>query len=155
MGEKIISLVETSLADSNTSSPSVNPREIVNKHNDLRRGVQPTATNMLKMSWSKEFAANAQRWADRCTLNHTPAPRKLGNKKFGENLYMSGGAASWDMAIQKWYDEVKRWKYGRGGSNVGHFTQIVWANSNLIGCGMAICPKAKYKYYYVCQYSPP
>lgn len=33
--------------------------------------------------------------------------------------------------------------------------QIVWADSNKIGCGMATCPNAEYKYYAVCQYSPP
>ncbi|KAM8726406.1 cysteine-rich venom protein TEL1-like [Acanthopagrus schlegelii] len=141
-----------------SSSSSVNPSEIVNKHNNLRRSVSPPASNMLKMSWSKELADNAQKWADKCTQGHSP--RKIRqSKNFGENLYMSSAPSNWDTVIQKWYDEVKYWKYGVGSTNkkkaVGHYTQVVWADSNKIGCGMATCPNADYKYYAVCQYSPP
>ncbi|CAO2607673.1 Cysteine-rich secretory protein 2 [Lemmus lemmus] len=46
-------------------------KEIVNKHNELRRTVHPRASNMLKMEWSKEASANAQKWANKCTLEHS------------------------------------------------------------------------------------
>ncbi|KAJ8780049.1 hypothetical protein J1605_012085 [Eschrichtius robustus] len=61
-------------------------REIVNKHNELRKSVSPPASNMLKMvrsksinkvEWSREAAANAQKWANKCTLEHSnPGDRK-------------------------------------------------------------------------------
>uniref|UniRef100_A0A8D3E0B1 SCP domain-containing protein n=1 Tax=Scophthalmus maximus TaxID=52904 RepID=A0A8D3E0B1_SCOMX len=127
--------------------------QIVNKHNDLRRSVQPTASNMLQMSWNREAAANAQRWANTCSMNHSPDTSGC-----GENLYMSSYQSSWSDAIQSWYDEVKDWRYGMGSVNggvVGHYTQLVWYRSNQVGCAMASCPNAAYKYFYVCHYCPP
>ncbi|XP_042359867.1 cysteine-rich venom protein TEL1-like [Plectropomus leopardus] len=133
--------------------------EIVNKHNALRRAVRPSASNMMEMSWSSEAAANAQRWANKCTMSHSPdSSRNIRSSGCGENLYMSSNRKSWSTAIQKWYNEVKDWRYGVGSTNggvVGHYTQVVWYNSNKVGCGMAHCPNSKYKYYYVCQYCPP
>ncbi|GAB5571598.1 cysteine-rich secretory protein 2 isoform X1 [Prionailurus iriomotensis] len=48
-------------------------KEIVNKHNELRKSVSPPASNMLKMEWNRETAANAQKWANKCTLEHSNA----------------------------------------------------------------------------------
>ncbi|KAK7907681.1 hypothetical protein WMY93_016293 [Mugilogobius chulae] len=148
-----------SLQDVKIVSSSSESQEIVDKHNALRRGVSPSASNMLRMSWSSEAAANAQRWANKCTLNHSPdSDRVISTSGCGENLYMSSYKNTWSNAIQSWYDEVHDWKYGVGSINggvVGHFTQVVWYRSNLIGCAMAYCPNAKYNYFYVCHYCPP
>ncbi|XP_043859355.1 cysteine-rich secretory protein 2-like [Dromiciops gliroides] len=46
-------------------------REIVNKHNELRRMTIPTAGNILKMAWNEEAALNAENWANKCTLSHS------------------------------------------------------------------------------------
>uniref|UniRef100_A0A8C5E1J7 SCP domain-containing protein n=1 Tax=Gouania willdenowi TaxID=441366 RepID=A0A8C5E1J7_GOUWI len=133
--------------------------EIVNKHNTLRRGVSPSASNMLKMSWNREASANAQRWANKCIIKHSPpSKRKISTSGCGENIYMSSKKDTWSEAIQSWYDEEKNWRYGVGsvnGGEVGHFTQLVWYKSNQIGCAMAHCPNAGYKYFYVCHYCPP
>ncbi|XP_059211491.1 cysteine-rich venom protein TEL1-like [Centropristis striata] len=135
------------------------PVEIVKKHNNLRKNVQPTASNMLEMSWSSEAAVNAQKWADTCAMDHSPdSARVISTSGCGENLYMSSFENSWSNAIQSWYDEIKDWRYGVGSTNggvVGHFTQVVWYRSNKVGCGVAHCPNSKYKYFYVCQYCPP
>jgi len=133
--------------------------EIVNLHNELRRGVQPTASNMLKMFWNEEAAANAQRWAEACDQKHsTRAQRRISTSGCGENIYMSSRKNSWTDAIQAWYGEVKDFQYGKGSVNggvVGHFTQVVWYRSNQIGCAMAECPNGRYRYFYVCQYCSP
>uniref|UniRef100_A0A3B4W967 Serotriflin-like n=1 Tax=Seriola lalandi dorsalis TaxID=1841481 RepID=A0A3B4W967_SERLL len=132
--------------------------EIVNKHNALRRGVQPTASNMLKMSWNGEAAASAQRWANTCSMRHSSASSRAISSGCGENLYMSSYKNTWSNAIQSWYDEVKDWRYGVGALNggvIGHYTQLVWYRSNQIGCAMAYCPNSAYKYFYVCHYCPP
>ncbi|XP_075893876.1 cysteine-rich venom protein tigrin-like [Nelusetta ayraudi] len=114
---------------------------------------------MLEMRWNDEAAANAQSWADGCSLKHShSAQRRISTSGCGENLYMASGKNSWSSAIQMWYDEVKDFKYGVGSFNggvVGHYTQVVWYKSFQVGCAMAYCPDAKYKYFYVCQYCPP
>ncbi|XP_062293691.1 serotriflin-like [Scomber scombrus] len=144
---------DTVLASSSDAS------EIVDKHNELRRSVQPTASNMLKMSWNNEAQANAQRWANTCSMNHSPASsRKISTSGCGENLYMSSWQNTWSNAIQSWYDEVNDFRYGVGSVNggvIGHYTQLAWYRSNQIGCAMAYCPNSQYKYFYVCHYCPP
>ncbi|XP_028295137.1 cysteine-rich venom protein-like isoform X2 [Gouania willdenowi] len=143
----------------NDETSSAEQTEIVNKHNTLRRGVSPSASNMLKMSWNREASANAQRWANKCIIKHSPpSKRKISTSGCGENIYMSSKKDTWSEAIQSWYDEEKNWRYGVGsvnGGEVGHFTQLVWYKSNQIGCAMAHCPNAGYKYFYVCHYCPP
>ncbi|CAI5683995.1 serotriflin isoform X2 [Oreochromis niloticus] len=133
--------------------------EIVNKHNALRRNVQPTASNMLKMNWNNEAEATAQRWANTCSMGHSPASyRVISTSGCGENLYYSSFQNTWSNVIQSWYDEVKDFSYGVGSINggvVGHYTQVVWYRSNQIGCAMAYCPNSAYKYFYVCHYCPP
>nr|XP_012616355.1 cysteine-rich secretory protein 2-like [Microcebus murinus] len=134
-------------------------REIVNKHNELRKAVSPPASNMLKMEWNREASANAQKWANKCTLQHSDPEERKTTTKCGENLYMSSDPTSWSTAIQSWYDESLDFEYGVGQRNpekvVGHYTQLVWYSSYLVGCGIAYCPNQDFlKYYYVCQYCP-
>uniref|UniRef100_A0A671ER64 Cysteine rich secretory protein 3 n=1 Tax=Rhinolophus ferrumequinum TaxID=59479 RepID=A0A671ER64_RHIFE len=133
-------------------------REIVNKHNDLRRAVSPPASNMLKMKWDSQAAANAQEWANKCLYKHS-TDRKIGTSSCGENLFMSSHPTSWSYAIQSWYDENRDFIYGVGPKNpeavVGHYTQVAWYSSFRVGCGIAHCPgENKLQYYYVCQYCP-
>ncbi|XP_060471696.2 cysteine-rich secretory protein 2-like isoform X1 [Panthera onca] len=134
-------------------------KEIVHKHNELRRSVSPPASNMLKMEWSREAAANAQKWANKCTLEHSNAKDRKTSTNCGENLYMSSHPTSWSAPIQSWYDEKDNFIYGKGaktaGAVVGHYTQVVWYSSYHVGCGVAYCPNQDIlKYYYVCQYCP-
>uniref|UniRef100_A0A674INQ4 Cysteine rich secretory protein 2 n=1 Tax=Terrapene triunguis TaxID=2587831 RepID=A0A674INQ4_9SAUR len=132
--------------------------EIVDKHNALRRGVMPTASNMLRMEWSPAAAKNAKSWANQCTLSHSPPNRRTTTVGCGENLYMSTAPNSWSDAIQAWYSEVGNFIYGIGsttpGAVIGHYTQVVWYKSYQIGCAIAYCPQRFYKYYYVCHYCP-
>ncbi|XP_059257534.1 cysteine-rich secretory protein 2-like [Mustela nigripes] len=134
-------------------------KDIVNKHNELRKSVSPPASNMLKMEWNREAAANAQKWANKCTLEHSVPEDRKTSTKCGENLYMSSYPAPWSDAIQSWYDERHNFVYGVGpkSSNavVGHYTQLVWYSTYHVGCGIAYCPNQEnLKYYYVCQYCP-
>nr|ACE73567.1 cysteine-rich seceretory protein Dr-CRPK [Daboia russelii] len=133
--------------------------EIVDLHNSLRRSVTPTASNMLKMEWYPEAAANAERWAFRCILNHSPYnSRVIGGIKCGENIYMSPYPMKWTAIIHEWHKEKKDFVYGQGASPanavVGHYTQIVWYKSYRSGCAAAYCPSSEYNYFYVCQYCP-
>uniref|UniRef100_A0A8C0IVF9 Cysteine rich secretory protein 2 n=1 Tax=Chelonoidis abingdonii TaxID=106734 RepID=A0A8C0IVF9_CHEAB len=143
---------------SSLSADNINQqKEIVDKHNALRRRVMPTASNMLRMEWSPAAAKNAKSWANECTLSHSP-PNKRTTMDCGENLYMSTAPNSWSNAIQTWYNEVGHFIYGIGSTipnaMIGHYTQVVWYRSYQIGCAIAFCPQRFYKYYYVCHYCP-
>uniref|UniRef100_A0A8D0HFS8 SCP domain-containing protein n=1 Tax=Sphenodon punctatus TaxID=8508 RepID=A0A8D0HFS8_SPHPU len=123
--------------------------EIVNKHNDLRRMVEPTASNMLRMVREDP---NAESWANDCILGHN-------GLQCGENLYYASVPKSWSSGIQGWFDERSDFIFGKGPDEdtaiIGHYTQMVWYKSYEIGCAVAYCPKsALYKFFYVCHYCP-
>ncbi|KAJ7345447.1 hypothetical protein JRQ81_001397 [Phrynocephalus forsythii] len=134
--------------------------EIVDKHNDLRRAVDPSGSNMLKMKWNETAASNAKNWAKECSFEHSPESLRTieGGMACGENLYYSTIPQLWPEALQAWYDEVNDFTFGVGplyeDAVIGHYTQLVWYSSYLLGCAMAYCPNDKYSYYYVCHYCP-
>ncbi|XP_075450979.1 cysteine-rich secretory protein 2-like [Ascaphus truei] len=140
----------------------VNQHKIVNTHNELRRHVEPPATDMRKMVWSTEAARNANSVAKRCTNKHSlQKERQLTTTikaQCGENIYMSSSEKDWSTVIKTWYSESEHFSYGIGASSsqniIGHYTQIVWYSSYLIGCGVAFCKENRYKYLYICHYCP-
>ncbi|XP_044310552.1 serotriflin-like [Varanus komodoensis] len=145
------------LADGSASSAE--QQQIVDKHNDLRRGVTPPASNMLKMEWNTIAAENAKNWAKQCTLSHSPRMKRVVKGIVcGENLFMSTVATPWPAVIQSWYNEEKYFKHGVGpvpqDAETGHYTQIVWYKSYQVGCYGTYCPSAGFSYYYVCHYCP-
>ncbi|XP_075779479.1 cysteine-rich venom protein-like isoform X2 [Pelodiscus sinensis] len=132
---------------------------IIDKHNELRRGVNPTARNMLKMEWNPEAASNAQRWADQCKMSISPRNERVVNGVLcGENILWADYPLSWPDSIQKWYNQVANFKYGTGAiednASISSYTQVVWYNSYLTGCAVAYCPDSRHQYFYVCQYCP-
>ncbi|KAL8173277.1 UNVERIFIED_CONTAM: hypothetical protein K2H54_043753 [Gekko kuhli] len=135
-------------------------KEIVDKHNDLRRKVEPKASNMLKTEWNGTAAKNAKSWADECDYNHSPTSRRTIENDLicGENLFYSSVPKSWSEAIQAWFDEKADYIYGTGPKTenavIGHYTQLIWYKSFLIACAVARCQHDLYKYFYVCHYCP-
>ncbi|KAJ1530155.1 hypothetical protein ONE63_005086 [Megalurothrips usitatus] len=134
---------------------------IVRLHNEYRNKValgqekrgknhpQPSASNMRKIVWDNELATFAQRWADQCTFEHDTCHTTADGTVSGQNL-LSGGLApnqkkpDWANAIKIWYDEVaardgslntKPFKVDNTFMDVGHFTQLAWANTYAVGCG--------------------
>ncbi|XP_073530135.1 serotriflin-like [Phyllobates terribilis] len=132
---------------------------IVSRHNDLRSQVKPPPSNMLKMEWDDEAAANAAKWANQCLNCHSKAEqREITTFGCGENLYMSNRLHSWVKVIQGWWDENELFNHGTGatedGAVIGHYTQLVWYKSFKLGCAQAYCPNQKLPYFYVCHYCP-
>lgn len=107
------------------------------------------------LSWSSSLAAEAQEWADQCSLSHS------GFNGVGENLYW-GGSATGKAAVESWYAEVTRYdrndpitSYNAGDAvrskEVRHFTQVVWKATTTLGCGIQQCGGRKFV---VCRYKP-
>ncbi|XP_064629170.1 serotriflin-like [Lineus longissimus] len=141
--------------------PPRDRRLIEDTHNVYRS--KQYATNMEKMYWDSELAMIAQKWADNCDYKHDSSDQRNIPKRMsvGQNIAMDTYAKKdWKKPMAMWYGEIKDFTYG--GSNVfhkvGHFTQIVWAETPLIGCGYARCPaNAQFSgpwNFYVCNYGP-
>jgi hypothetical protein len=139
---------------------------LVKKHNDLRAGMG--ASDMLKMEWDDTIAKATQTYVTACPSGHSQNRNNV-----GENIawkWASGfskqSLATTDLtpSVQSWYDEIKdSGPYKTGGTFqgfgqctgvCGHYTQVVWAKANKLGCGLAYCPHRTGMpgYELVCQY---
>lgn len=137
-------------------------RKITLYHNFFRTKVQPTASNMLLMSWNVEAAQQAQRYAEQCVFLQHNDPQEnvvtnLGT--CGQNLFVSAQKTPWFFALKNWFVEYQNFTYGapvRDLKAVGHYTQMVWATSHNLGCGIAYCSGGPWGHFYnyVCHYCP-
>jgi len=126
---------------------------LVAEHNKFRRIIP--ATNMQEVVWDAGLAAQAQGHANTCILQHS-----TNRVNVGENIW-AAPYSDFSGAVKMWFDEVYDSRCGctNGFKDCcGHYTQLVWADTNRVGCGYAYCPNLWYSggqhYILVCQYSP-
>jgi pathogenesis-related protein 1 len=139
---------------------------IVDEHNLVRSNVTtPTPNPALEpLTWSADLASVAQSHANKCVFEHS-----TGNN-FGENLaFFSCPGAECDEddlgstpadAVRIWADEVSDYDYESNscapGAQCGHYTQLVWRDTERVGCGSSICNIDGFNgVYWVCNYDPP
>lgn len=126
-----------------SSDLSDNASTFLNAHNAKRALHQNTGS----LTWSTELESYAQNYADQydCSGNlvHSGGP-------YGENLALGYGLSG---SIDAWYDEISSYDFNNPGfsENAGHFTQLVWKSSTLVGCGVKSCNNA-WGDYVVCSY---
>lgn len=136
--------------------------EFVTAHNVARTKVSPApSTPLPPVVWSATVAATAQAYADKCTFVHNANRGNL-----GENLFANSGEGfSPTQVVTGWENEKADYDYTTNtcaaGKVCGHYTQVVWADSVEIGCGMKICdtnsPFKNFPHWqiWVCDYAPP
>ncbi|WVQ96126.1 hypothetical protein IAU59_003228 [Kwoniella sp. CBS 9459] len=120
-------------------------KQFVDCHNEWR--MQYGAPNV---SWAGELADYANTHASICaSMTHTGGP-------YGENL--AAGTTGWLTvlsAIQGWMDEASG--YNPSAPTFSHFTQVVWKETNSIGCAAIECPDGtglSGQLYVMCEYHP-
>jgi pathogenesis-related protein 1 len=148
-------------------------------HNAARARVQ-TSPALPPLSWSNEIALVAQAYAEKLaagcldTLAHSEPEQR---NHWGENLAsygITGGTGlepngSAEGTVQLWESELACYSYGlfATGTNAtctdacaryggcGHYTQLVWRDTERVGCGVADCSAGGWrKSYWVCNYDP-
>uniref|UniRef100_A0A8C2BN95 Cysteine-rich secretory protein LCCL domain containing 2 n=1 Tax=Cyprinus carpio TaxID=7962 RepID=A0A8C2BN95_CYPCA len=145
--------------------------EILQLHNKLRGAVYPTASNMEYMVWDDELEKSATYWAEQCQWEHGPKDLLM---SIGQNLAVHWGRyRSPAYHVQAWYDEEKDYTYPYphecnpwcpercSGPMCTHYTQLVWAMTNRVGCAVHTCSRINVwgevwenAIYLVCNYSP-
>ncbi|NWR61458.1 PI16 inhibitor, partial [Bucorvus abyssinicus] len=132
---------------------------ILDEHNKYRSQVSPPAVDMLKMSWDTELEAFAQAYAEKCIWDHN---KERGRR--GENLFAMAPILDLEFAVEDWNGEEKYYNLTTSmcapGQMCGHYTQVVWASTQQIGCGATFCEKidgieTENMYLLVCNYYPP
>ncbi|MGH0161465.1 UNVERIFIED_CONTAM: hypothetical protein FKN15_061035 [Acipenser sinensis] len=145
---------------------------ILDYHNKVRGNqVFPPASNMEYMVWDENLAKSAEAWAAMCIWEHGP---QYLLRFLGQNLSVrTGRYRSILQLVKPWYDEVNDYvfPYPRDcnprcplkcyGPMCTHYTQMVWATSNRIGCAVNTCHNMnvwgsvwRRATYLVCNYSP-
>ncbi|OUM70340.1 carbohydrate-binding module family 18 protein [Piromyces sp. E2] len=155
MNFKLLSVLVAVLLASQNANASLTQNQrnaLLKLHRNARSAVG--ASNMKNINWSSDLEASAQNYANKCKGMVHSGPR--------ENLAGASGNKTPEYLFNLWMDEKKDFdKYGNykkftsceaNGKDIGHYTQIVWAENTAVGCGFAQCPKSKYKSYLVCQY---
>ncbi|KAI4531249.1 hypothetical protein MG293_019107 [Ovis ammon polii] len=133
---------------------------MVELHNLYRAQVSPPATNMLQMRWDEELAAFAKAYAQQCVWGHN---KERGRR--GENLFaITGEGLDVPLAMEEWHHEREHYNLSAiscaAGQMCGHYTQVVWAKTERIGCGSHFCEKLQGVeetdiHLLVCNYEPP
>ncbi|XP_078436393.1 pathogenesis-related protein 1B-like [Wolffia australiana] len=103
------------------------------------------------LSWDTDIQADAQNYANQlagaCTLQHSQGP-------YGENLYMGYGDAA--EVVGTWVGESHYYDPSSNqcisGQVCGHYTQVVWGDTQRVGCGRSQCSSGAY--IVVCNYDP-
>lgn len=133
----------------------------------------PPAANMQKLVWDDSLEEVAQAHANQCLVQHTPARWRMTTRFTitGQNLVGFRSRKAWstssrdiDRAVRTWFEERRNYSPSRlkkfsqkVDAPVGHFTQVIWANTGYIGCGAATFnmknePKGMTRLY-VCDYA--
>ncbi|GMT36556.1 hypothetical protein PFISCL1PPCAC_27853 [Pristionchus fissidentatus] len=159
----------------NGGIPAAEAKDFLAAHNKLRNSISsgnyvakgrrmPAAKtpimNMVSfLTWDCEIEKSAQAVANTCVFAHSKNRQNL-----GENLYtmwssnkvsFSGmgnkSSNSWENEFQQYgWNDVKLTPAGFS-SGIGHATQMAWAKSTKLGCGMKLCDGEK-KVLVVCHY---
>ena len=128
--------------------------EMLTAHNNYRSRHCARALHL-----DENLSRSAQNYAQKLARDNNMV--HSGMKGIGENLYMMTSSTKMttipgSKATKSWYDEIEKYNFGKPifSSATGHFTQVVWKNSQKLGVGFALGNGGR-SAFIVAQYSPP
>ncbi|KAL5104031.1 Cysteine-rich secretory protein LCCL domain-containing 2 [Taenia crassiceps] len=136
--------------------------QILEAHLRLREKVYPPASNMELMEYSTKLENLANYWASHCRFAHPDPERYQHYSGIGQNIALiSGFKPSLTESVCGWKRGSRLYSYLNNtcSGDCDPYKQMVWANSNELGCSMWQCDGLRPdwdnpQYLIVCQYSP-
>lgn len=129
--------------------------KFLDNHNKYRGMVDPPAADMEYLFWDEDIANLAQMWSNQCVWEHgfvefgDEYPHAVNFKRVGQNLARQWGTLdNPDDRVKAWYEERQYYSHSKftipmGAScskePCGHYTQVVWAKTKYLGCGVKWC----------------
>jgi len=143
----------------------VDGAQMLDRHNHWRKRV-----SVPPLQYSEKLATASQRWAEHLKhSNHCRMQHSRPDKQYGENLYWAS-AIKWSdgklerqqvspvQVVDSWAAERSDYDYKNNrcetGKMCGHYTQVVWRTTTLVGCGAAVCEDTQ-EQVWVCRYQAP
>ena len=142
---------------------------IIDAHNQVRAKHQ-----LSPLTWSNSLAQYAQQWVSHlaetqnCEMIHRPNYSDGPFQQIhGENLFwasaveLATGRSQQQQftprqVVKAWADEEEFYNYQtnqcQAGQDCGHYTQMVWRESQQVGCAIAVC--ADKSQVWACNYHP-
>ncbi len=130
------------------------------------------------LTWDDDLAVQAQDWADHLATTSCGTISHREPNSYGENIAAFGSSqnpvSDQAQAVEGWAAEVSCWTFGEfmsgqpgsdscdmactdamNSSGCGHYTQLVWRDTQRVGCGVATCSNGAYDVdVWVCNYDP-
>ncbi|KAK9892781.1 hypothetical protein WA026_021972 [Henosepilachna vigintioctopunctata] len=149
---------------------------MVKAHNELRNNIANGsikgpygnigATNMNAISYDLELEFIASCWNNACyQLKHDDC-RNTDRFWVGQNIWWGMGVNETIMAVSDWFNEIQyflnpNWlksfmdvNYPNDGNPMGHFTQVIWAETKYIGCSRVRYGPNSRETQIICNYGP-
>lgn len=130
---------------------------------------------VTELRWSETLRQRAEKWAAELKRGNDCGMKHSGP---GENLFWAGpletadakdgnGNWVWQYSLQaiteadvaddwgsekQWYDHASNTCSAPTGRSCGHYTQMVWRDSQEVGCAKAVCDD--FSQVWVCNYEP-
>jgi pathogenesis-related protein 1 len=175
MNRKPLLAVALALFATSARTDPVDAAAMLAAHNQLRSEV-----GVADLRWSDTLQQRAEKWAaelkrgNDCRMKHSEfaenlywaGPTTTANAKDGNgnwiwqnslqaiteaNVVKAGVAKSWGSEKQ-WYEYASNTCSAPAGDSCGHYTQVVWRDSQEVGCAKAVCDD--YSQVWVCNYEP-
>ncbi|KAF8373083.1 hypothetical protein PRIPAC_79512 [Pristionchus pacificus] len=151
--------------------PDTERQSFLDAHNTLRSTISagkyvangknmPAAkTPIANMTWDCEIEKSAQKVSDTCIFAHSKNRTNLGENiwtmwasyKLSVNGMAKKACNSWEVEFQKFGWADIKLTPSVFSSGIGHATQMAWARSTKLGCGISLC-KENQKVLVACQY---
>ena len=130
-------------------------------HNVHRRNAA-----LSELKWDSQLEKSAEAYSRKLGTDQDCMKLQHSKGEYGENLYMTSkgkdNASVAEAGCKAWYSELKDYKYPGETEylecgpdsfmKVGHLTQMMWAQTSKVGCGVYIC--AGDYAIYTCHYLP-
>ncbi|CAI2351496.1 unnamed protein product [Caenorhabditis sp. 36 PRJEB53466] len=175
---RLFSVLATALVGLRCEFSDTGKQYLLTRHNELRSLIalgkyvasnttKESATNMMKIIWDEDLESSAQNYSSGCPSGHS-----TNRKDIGENMYwwispadtetnmdVLGNRSSnlWQSEFQSFGWTENRLTQETFETGIGHASQMAWANTQKVGCGVTKCTGDSIsgtEYVVVCQYSP-
>uniref|UniRef100_A0ACD5U0H6 Uncharacterized protein n=1 Tax=Avena sativa TaxID=4498 RepID=A0ACD5U0H6_AVESA len=153
-----LAMAVVAMAAATTTMAQNSPQDFVDLHTAARAEV-----GVGQVWWDRNLQEYAEWYADQrrgdCALQHSDYQ----SAGYGENIFW--GSAGWPWtgvdAVNTWVSEKEYYDYNSNTCSpdapfgtCGHYTQVVWRDSTLIGCARVDCD-GDLGVFITCNYYPP